>query len=210
MRRYGGLIAGVALLLLAVALGWIFQDVLVSPELRDIQHGVVRSDAELKMAISALVVLVGVAPSLVALVMLWIAFVRVVVRDRYLWSAVTIISSLNVAELLRFLIPDTAGHWPALAGSYFISEPTASGIIAYAALFLAITRDSRNPSLGIIPLIAMLIVLVLPIPAGYVSWSTMICTVCATCGMWAISVWIASSVGFDVYASEAEQFSDAI
>lgn len=208
MRKYAGLIVGVVLLLSAGVLGWMFEHSILPAQLGDASRGVIRSDSELRFVTQTLTILVVYLPSLVALVMLWIAFVRVDVRDRYLWSAVTIISSGN-AGIVEWLIPDLHGHWPTVRGPYYINPFIASAMVAYAAWFLAITKDSRRQSLGIVPLAAFLMVLVLPIPDAYASWATMICTVCEAWGAWAIAVWFAMSVGYDVYASEIEELPDA-
>jgi hypothetical protein len=203
LPEFRGLVLGIALIFAAIVLGFALRRFLPSPVLSGSDRGVLPDDYMPRVIVYGLYLLVtDVLPSLIALMMLWVAFVRRDVRDRYLWSAVMIYSSLIAAGLLGYLVRLPAHRFLPTYSGEFVNPAVVCGAIAYGALHFALSRGESRPDRGAIAAVALVVLFALPIAIGFLSWATVLCSFLTAGGIWAIGVWIADRVGFDVYASD--------
>jgi hypothetical protein len=203
LPEFQGLGLGIGLVAGALVLGLALFQYLPSPMLRNVSNGTLPDNFLVSTLVYMVDILVAdVVPLLIGLIMLWVAFVRVDARDRYLWSAVMIVSSDNVASILNMILSGPALRFVGHAPSQFINAPMVTGLIAYGALHFALAREERKPTLASIAVVALAVLVLLPLAIGWVSWASTICSLLLAMGLWAIGVWIAQRVGFDVYASD--------
>lgn len=198
---------GVALLLLALLAAWFLRPLLAAP-FYALPTNVVIARSALFGALGLANVLIFYAlPQLIAIVMLWVAFIKADRGDRYLWSAAMILTAGIVAWLLDALIFPPAIHAPSWSlpipqGTAFANIWIVSGSIAYAAAHFAFTRGSFRALYGSLAIIVLGLLYALPLILGYISWLTALCSLLVSLGIWSIGVYIAEQVGFDPYAMD--------
>jgi hypothetical protein len=202
LPEFRGLVLGIALIVAAIVLGFALRRFLPSPVLSGSDRGVLPDDYIPRVIVYGLYLLVtDILPSLIALIMLWMAFVRGDVRDRYLWNAAMVYSSLTAAGLLDYLVRLPAHRFLPTYSGEFVNPAVVCGAIAYGALHFALARGGSLPVRGAVAVVALIVLFALPIATGILSWATMLCSFVTAGGIWAIGVWIADRAGFDVYGS---------
>ena len=202
-----GIGPGIGLLLLATLAAWLLRPFLAAPVFT-LPPRVFVEHSTLIGAVALINLLIFYAlPQLVAIVMLWIAFISADRGDRYLWSAAMILTAGIVAWLLDAVILPPAVNSPLQflrmpSGSVFANVSIVSGSAAYAAVYFAFARGGYRALYGGLALVALSLLYVVPLILGYVSWLTALCSLLVSGGIWSLGVYIAERAGFDPYTSD--------
>lgn len=197
-----GFLPGIAMLALSIIVAWVLSPFLDSPLHASENRGILPADFTLRLILgSANVLIAAVLPGIASVVMLWVAFIRTDVRDRYLWSAVMVLTSEFAVELLNYAAPRPHYRFP-FQSLDITSAALVTGTIVYAAAYCALAKGLRRADYGAIAVVALIVLFALPLALGSVSWATALCSLITAAGLWSIGVSIADRVGFDVYGAD--------
>jgi hypothetical protein len=201
-----GLVVGGVLLTLSVVLGFVLRTWLASPIMSEVDHLVVPPvDLPRVLVYAVWTVLMVVVPSLTAVVMMWIAFVRGQLRDRYLWSAVMILSIEQVAPILNGAMMLPPHRFLRVYGGEFVNQLLIAALFSWACTYLVLAKSADRTRYAPLAVVGLFVTLVVPAVFGELSWATTLCSALAAMGFWAIGGWIADRVGYDVYAPDSEE-----